>query len=233
MSGVIASVVVCDDDQITLELLCEHLSADHFDVRPASCASEALRLCRENDQDLLLLDMSLSDASGVEVLRTIRDDQEIDPSLAVIVLADRSGNSGCVQALDCGADDYLVKPFRFTELRARIRAVLRRRSRPAEAPQRIGDLVIDPAHRRVTVAGRRVALCRREFSLLRALASDPGRVFTKEELLGAVWGHRGPSKSRTLDSHASRLRRKLDPDSGRFVINCWGVGYRLIDRQGA
>jgi len=233
MRGPIASVVICDDDQITLELLCEHLSTDRFGVVSASCVSEALRLCRESDPDLLLLGLSLSDASGVEILRTIRDDQEIDPCLAVILLAGRRGDSGCVQALDCGADDYLVKPFSLTELRARIGAVLRRRSLPAESPQRIGDLVIDTAHRRVTVAGRQVPLCRRQFSLLRVLASDPARVFTKEELIGAVWGRRGPSKSRTLDSHASRLRRELDPECARFVFNCWGVGYRLIDRQEA
>jgi DNA-binding response OmpR family regulator len=89
--------------------------------------------------------------------------------------------------------------------------------------------VVDPARHLVTVGGRSVALSQKEFGLLRVLASDPMRVFTKGELLAAVWAYRGPSKTRTLDSHASRLRRKLDPEHGRFVINCWGVGYRLID----
>jgi DNA-binding response OmpR family regulator len=89
--------------------------------------------------------------------------------------------------------------------------------------------VIDPSRRRVTVGDRFVSLSKKEFALLRILASDPTRVFTKEELLAAVWAYRGPSKTRTLDSHASRLRRKLDPDHGRFVVNCWGIGYRLIE----
>ena len=93
---------------------------------------------------------------------------------------------------------------------------------------RVGELVIDPVRRQVTVGGREVPLTRKEFDLLRILAADPTRVFTKEELLDAVWAYRGPSKTRTLDSHASRLRRKLDPEKGRFVINCWGLGYRLI-----
>jgi DNA-binding response OmpR family regulator len=89
--------------------------------------------------------------------------------------------------------------------------------------------VVDPVRRRVTVGDREVHLTNKEFALLRILASDPTRVFPKEQLLDAVWAYRGPSKTRTLDSHASRLRRKLDPEKSRFVINCWGIGYRLID----
>ncbi len=228
----IASLVVCEDDDVTLDLLCEHLAADRFGVMPAPCASDALRLCRYNHPDLLLLDLTLPDASGLDVLREIREadgvDSRFDPRLPVIVLTGRNGETDRVRGLDSGADDYLVKPFRYPELRARIRAVLRRRNQPQDGPQRVGDLVIDPIRRRVTVGEREVALTRKEFDLLRVLASDPTRVFTKEELLDAVWAYRGPSKTRTLDSHASRLRRRLDPDKGRFVVNCWGLGYRLI-----
>ena len=89
--------------------------------------------------------------------------------------------------------------------------------------------MVDPVRRKVLVGDREVSLSRKEFSLLRMLASDPTRVFSKEELLYDVWGYRGPLKTRTLDSHASRLRRKLDPEHGRFIVNCWGIGYRLID----
>jgi DNA-binding response OmpR family regulator len=121
------------------------------------------------------------------------------------------------------------KPLRYPELRARINAILRRRDRHAEGPTRVGDLVIDPLRRRVSVGERPVVLAKKEFALLRVLAGDPTRVYTKEELLDRIWAYRGPSKTRTLDSHASRLRRKLDPEHGRFVINCWGIGYRLID----
>lgn len=229
----IASLVVCEDDEITLDLLCEHLSADRFGVMPAPSASDALRLCRYNHPDLLLLDLTLPDASGLDVLREIREadgiDSRFDPRLPVIVLSGRSGDTDRVRGLDSGADDYVVKPFRYPELRARIGAVLRRRSYPQEGPSRIGDLVIDPPRRRVTVDGHPISLSQKEFGLLRILASDPTRVFSKDELLAAVWADRGPSKTRTLDSHASRLRRKLDPQTGRFVINCWGIGYRLID----
>ncbi|HEY2714748.1 MAG TPA: winged helix-turn-helix domain-containing protein, partial [Solirubrobacterales bacterium] len=94
---------------------------------------------------------------------------------------------------------------------------------------RVGDLVVDPARRRVNVAGREIRLAKKEFALLEALAADPTRVYTKSELLAAAWGFNGPSSTRTLDSHASRLRRKLDPDHSRYVQNIWGVGYRLIE----
>jgi DNA-binding response OmpR family regulator len=228
----IASVVVCEDDDITLDLLCEHLAADRFGVMPAPSASDALRLCRYNHPDLLLLDLTLPDASGLDVLREIREadgiDSRFDPRLPVIVLTGRGGDTDKVRGLDLGADDYLTKPFIYSELRARIGAVLRR-SHPKDGPSRVSDLVIDPLRRRVTVGKRVVHLSKKEFALLRVLATDPLRVFTKEELLDRVWAYRGPSKTRTLDSHASRLRRKLDPEHSRFVISCWGVGYRLVD----
>ncbi len=229
----IASLVVCEDDDVTLDLLCEHLAADRFGVMPAPSASDALRLCRYNHPDLLLLDLSLPDASGLDVLRAIREADGVgsrfDSRLPVIVLTGRSGDTDRVRGLDSGADDYVVKPFKYEELRARIRAVLRRREARREGPTRVGDLVIDPASFRVTVGDRPVPLSKKEFALLRTLAINPTRVFTKEELLDSVWAYKGNSKTRTLDSHASRLRRKLDPDQGRFVINCWGIGYRLID----
>jgi DNA-binding response OmpR family regulator len=229
----LASLVVCDDDEVTLDMLCDHLAADRFGVMPAPSASDALRLCRYNHPDLLLLDLTLPDASGLDVLREIREADGVgnrfDPRLPVIILTGRSGDHDRVRGLDSGADDYIVKPFRYGELRARINAVLRRRAHANEGPSRVGELTIDPGRRRVMVGDRFVSLSKKEFGLLRILASDPTRVFTKEELLMAVWAYRGPSKTRTLDSHASRLRRKLDPEHGRFVINCWGIGYRLIE----
>jgi DNA-binding response OmpR family regulator len=229
----IAQVVVCEDDTATLELLCDHLAADRFGALPAPTASDALRLCRYNQPDLLLLDLALPDASGLDVLREIREadgaDARFDPKLPVIVLTGRGADAERVRGLECGADDYLVKPFHYPELRARINAILRRRSGRHDGPRRVGDLVVDSARRRVWVEGRDVSLSNKEFSLLRVLVSDPIRVFSKQELLEEVWGFRTSAQTRTLDSHASRLRRKLDPEHSRYVINCWGVGYRLVD----
>ena len=229
----IARIVVCEDDAVTLDLLCDHLAADRYGVLPAPSASDALRLCRYNTPDLLLLDLSLPDASGLDVLREIRQadgvESRFDPQLPVIVLTGRGAQTDRVRGLGAGADDYVTKPFSLDELRARIGAVLRRRERRREGPIRIGELDIDPLQRRVAVGQREVPLAKKEFALLRVLARDPTRVFTKAELLRDVWGYSSPGKTRTLDSHASRLRRKLDPEHSRYIVNCWGIGYRLID----
>ena len=229
-----ATVVVCEDDAPTLDLLCDHLEADRFRALPAPSAADALRLCHYNEPDLLLLDLRLPDAPGLDVLREIRAQRgatgRCDPALPVIVVSGRGSDADRVRGFAEGADDYLVKPFHVPELVARINAVLGRRSARREGPRRIGDLFIDPSRREVRMGDRKVALANKEFALLSALAAEPSRVFTKEELLRDVWGFRSMGRTRTLDSHASRLRRKLDPESGRYVINVWGVGYRLIDR---
>jgi DNA-binding response OmpR family regulator len=228
-----ATVVVCEDDAPTLELLCDHLEADRFRALPAPSASDALRLCHYKEPDLLLLDLVLPDSSGLDVLREIRASQgavgRYDPALPVIVLSGRGTSTDRVRGFTEGADDYVVKPVHIPELTARIRSVLRRRDPRREGPRRVGDLFIDPSRREVRVGDRVVSLANKEFSLLRMLVADPTRVFTKEELLRDVWGFRSMGRTRTLDSHASRLRRKLDPRDGRYVINVWGVGYRLID----
>ncbi|MGE5408182.1 MAG: response regulator transcription factor [Syntrophothermus sp.] len=228
----IATVVVCEDDDATLELLCDHLTADSFGVLPAPSASDALRLCGYNHPDLLLLDLSLPDASGLDVLREIREadgvSSRFDPGLPVIVLTGRGAATERVRGLEAGADDYLAKPFSYPELRARIGSVLRRCGERAPA-NRVGEITIDPVRRQVTVEDREVPLARKEFTLLRVLAAEPARVFSKQELLREVWGIDDATRTRTLDSHASRLRRKLDPEHGRYVINCWGVGYRLVE----
>jgi DNA-binding response OmpR family regulator len=229
----LATVVVCEDDEATLELLCEHLEADRYLPLPAPTASDALRLCHYKHPDLLILDLLLPDAPGLDVLREIRDadgaTSRFDPSLPVVIVSGKAGEHDRVRGLREGADDYLVKPLHYPELALRIASILERRGGRREGPCRVGELTIDPATREVRVGGRPVELAAKEFSLLRALASDPRRVFTKEELLRDVWGYRSLARTRTLDSHASRLRRKLDPEHSRFVHNCWGVGYRLID----
>ena len=229
----LATIVVCEDDAATLELLCDHLTADRYRALAAPTAADALRLCRYRHPDLLLLDLVLPDASGLDVLRAIRAADGLtgpfDETLPVIVVSGRRGSSDRVRGLVEGADDYLVKPFDYPELRARVAAVLRRRQPRRQGPLRVGDLEVDARTRQVRVAGEPIALANKEFELLRALAMEPTRVFTKLELLRDVWGFRAAGRTRTLDSHASRLRRKLDPESGRFVVNIWGVGYRLVD----
>jgi DNA-binding response OmpR family regulator len=231
-SDPLATVVVCEDDPVTLELLCDHLEADRYRALPAPSVADALRLCHFKQPDLLLLDLRLPDGSGLDALRTIRDCDggggPYDPGLPVIVLTGRSSDADRLRGFGAGADDYLAKPVHFAELALRIGAVLRRRGEARSGPLRAGELLVDPWRREVRVDGRPVKLAKKEFELLHALASDPYRVFSKDELLRDVWGFRARGNTRTLDSHASRLRRKLDPDGRRFVVNVWGYGYRLL-----
>jgi two-component system alkaline phosphatase synthesis response regulator PhoP len=229
----IASLVVCEDDGPTLELLCDNLIADRFRAMAAPNAADALRLCSYEQPDLLLLDLALPDASGLDVLREIRGADGVtsrfDPGLPVIVLSGHGSGDDRVRGLEAGADDFQVKPLFYPELRARIGAVLRRGTQGRRGTIRVGEVLVDVARRKVWVGEREVELSNKEFGLLRMLAGDPSRVFSKRELLEAVWGYKAPARTRTLDSHASRLRRKLDPEHGRYVVNCWAYGYRLID----
>lgn len=228
----LARIVVCEDDRATLELLCDHLRADRYEALPATSAADALRRCEYNAPDLLLLDLILPDASGLEVLREVRQAERTtgryDAGLPVIVLTGRTSEFDRVRGLSSGADDYVTKPFHYGELAARIAAVLRRRDPARGGPLRVGGLAVDPARREVRVDGEPVRLSNKEYELLLALAREPRRVFTKQELLRDVWGFKTEGRTRTLDSHASRLRCKLDPEGRRFVANCWGVGYRLL-----
>jgi DNA-binding response OmpR family regulator len=229
----LATVVVCEDDEPTLELLCENLEDDRYRALPAPSAADALRLCHYKSPDLLLLDIRLPDASGLDVLREIRGAHgatgRYDPLLPVIVLSGRGAPADRVRGLAAGADDYVVKPFDLREVVARIGAVLRRREARRLGPRRVGELFVDTATREVRVGERPVKLAGKEYALLCALAAEPQRVFTKDELLRDVWGFRSFGNTRTLDSHASRLRRKLDPERGRYVVNVWGIGYRLVE----
>lgn len=229
----LATVVVCEDDSETRALLCDNLTADRYDVLEAPSAADALRFCHYRQPDAMLLDLGLPDASGLDVLREIRRSDgatsRYDPRLPVIVLTGRGEDQARVRGIRAGADDYLVKPVFYDELTARLAGILGRRESARSGPVRIGELVVDPSRREARVAGEAVPLATKEFDLLRALAADPQRVFSKEELLRDVWGFQTMGRTRTLDSHASRLRRKLDPENGRFVRNCWGVGYRLVE----
>lgn len=227
----VARIVVCEDDEPTLELLCDHLTADRFGVLAAPTATDALRLCLYSEPDLLLLDLGLPDRTGLELLREIRNPDRsvnrIDPALGVIIVSGRATERDRVRGLAQGADDYVIKPYSYGELLARINALLRR-CRGSHPVRKIAEIEINEIARTVTVAGEPVRLAVKEFALLKVLATEPTRVFSKEELLQEVWGYRASGHTRTLEAHVSRLRRKLDPAHGRYVVNCWGVGYRLV-----
>ncbi|MBA3330721.1 MAG: response regulator transcription factor [Actinobacteria bacterium] len=212
-----------------------NLREDGFDVVGASGAGEALELAELAQPALVLLAHPLPDASALDLCRRIRQGEPgrcWDREVPVIVLGPGDADADDrVRAFARGCDDYVGSPFVYDELLARIRAVLRRSGSPPAAEWiEAGEIAIDRATRWVTVRGQRVALAGKEYELLLELASDPTRVFTKEQLLRDVWGYRLVGRTRTLDSHASRLRRKLgSAGEGPFVVNVWGVGYRLLD----
>ena len=176
--------------------------------------------------------MALPDASGFEVCSRLRQGEPgraWNRDVPVIMVSARSEPVDRVRGFARGCDDYVVKPFVYEELLARMRAVLRRVAGPRHSLLAVRELEIDLASRTVRRSGERVQLSAKEYELLVALAEDPERVFRKEDLLRNVWGFRSLGRTRTLDSHASRLRRKLNRDGdSAYVLNVWGVGYRLV-----
>jgi DNA-binding response OmpR family regulator len=214
------AVLVAEPEPATRGFLERHLADDGFDVLGAAACGEALELAERARPDLVLL----GDTSALEECRLWSRE------VPLIVIGGPDADAvDRVRAFERGADDFVGRPFLYDELLARIRAVLRR-TEPLSADRfQAGEIEIDRATRRVTVRGVRVDLPAKEYELLLKLASDPTRVFTKEELLRDVWGFQALGKTRTLDSHASRLRRRLAAEAdGPFVLNVWGVGYRLL-----
>jgi DNA-binding response OmpR family regulator len=212
------ALLLAEPEAATRGFLERHLRQDGFDVVEAR-DGDAVALLELTRPDLVLA----SDSLAADLCRRAAD-------VPIIVLgAADSDPVDRVRAFDGGCDDYVARPFHYEELLARIRAVLRRASPPQTERIVAGELAIDRAARRVTVAGEAVLLAAKEYDLLVKLAGEPTRVFTKEELLREVWGFRSLGRTRTLDSHASRLRRKLAAAGGNYVRNVWGVGYSLTD----
>jgi DNA-binding response OmpR family regulator len=227
-------ILIVEDHAVTRRFLADNLAADGYEPLEAESAGDGRRLMTSRSPELAIIDLGLPDRDGLELLREVRDSDDVagrvDPRLPVLILSGRATELDRVRGFERGADDYLVKPFSYPELRGRIRALLRRaRSSPASGRLRIGPLELDPLAREVRVDGDPVKLSKKEFALLRALATEPTRVFTREELLRGVWGYQSLCATRTLDSHASRLRKKLSVGGNTFVVNVWGIGYRLID----
>jgi len=227
-------ILVVESDRDLGQAIAEQLVADGYRVELARTAQHARSLAGASSPSLAVLGSVELPRGALQLLEEIRvrgsGGASWDGALPAIVVGSGTHALDMLRAFDAGADDYLAAPARYLELRARIRAILRRTEGAARrgALLQVGPLVIDARTHAVSVDGRAVGLRRMEFELLLHLASDPARVFTKDELLRAVWGYRSSGSTRTLDSHASRLRRKLGAHDGRcWVVNVWGVGYRL------
>jgi DNA-binding response OmpR family regulator len=229
------TLLIVEDDETTAGFLAENLCADGFGVAVASGAGEGIRQIEVRHPALVLLDLALEDGNGLALLDRVRSadgmTSRIDPDLPVIVVSGRGGESDLVRSFARGADDHVQKPVAYGELLGRIRAVLRRaEGRPQRGVVRYAGLSLDPVTRTVRLDGKPVHLSAKEFALLQRLADEPERVYSKNELLRDVWGYLSIGKTRTVDAHACRLRRKLHAVSTRkWIVSVRGIGYRLTD----
>jgi two-component system alkaline phosphatase synthesis response regulator PhoP len=228
----VKTVLVVDDEPRIVELARDYLEHAGFAVLTASDGPSALQAARIRKPDILVLDLGLPGMDGLDVARALRRES----SLPIIMLTARDDELDRVLGLEIGADDYVTKPFSPRELVARIRAILRRVDREVEPGDRIEapGVSIDVGRMRVEVEGRTVELTPTEFQLLVVLARQPGRIFTRSQLLDAIHGLAFESYERAIDAHVKNLRRKLedDPSRPRFVQTVYGVGYRFAEEQG-
>jgi DNA-binding response OmpR family regulator len=228
------TLLLAESDDAMRTFLGDNLTADGYEIVTAESADEALHLFGTVFPDVAVVGEQLDGVSGLDLVAHVRAADgvasRIDPGVPVLLLLARDGELERVRALERGADDVLARPCSYRELRCRVEGLVRRSERRTRAGRmRVGDLEIDAPARVVHLRGAALDLSAKEFALLRTLAGDPTRVFSKAELLRAVWGQRAIGTTRTLDSHACRLRRKLGVHGERFVVNVWGVGYRLVD----
>jgi len=221
-------VLVVDDDTKTVELVKLYLDRDGYRVFTAYDGTEALRLARESHPDLIVLDLMLPGVDGLRVCRTIREESDVP----IIMLTAKTTDRDKLTGLDLGADDYVAKPFSPRELAARVRAVLRRL--PGErGPDKVehGELTVDFLKHETSLAGRPMNLTAVEFKLLGVLAREPGRVFSRAQLIEKALGYDFNGFDRTIDVHILKLRRKLEPDPNhpRYIKTVYGAGYKFSE----
>jgi DNA-binding response OmpR family regulator len=227
-----STILLVDDEDSVQKLLTYPLERDGFRVVQARDGEQALRLFGDERVDLVVLDLMLPKLDGLEVCKRLRAGSDVP----IIMLTARGEELDKVLGLELGADDYITKPFSIREFRSRVRALLRRAALPREREREevieTGELVIDPGRRVVELAGEAVQLTFVEFELLRALASEPARVFTREALLRALWGDAAYREPRTIDVHVRHLREKIEQDARepQYIFTVRGVGYRFRDR---
>ncbi len=228
-----STILLVDDEDSVQKLLTYPLERDGFRVVQARDGEQALRLFEDQRIDLVVLDLMLPKVDGLEVCKRLRAGSDVP----IIMLTARGEELDKVLGLELGADDYITKPFSIREFRSRVRALLRRASLARDSGPREGEVIeagqlrIDPARRTVDLAGEPVQLTYVEFELLRALAAEPARVFTREMLLRALWGDSAYREPRTIDVHIRHLREKLERDASEpeYILTVRGVGYRFRD----
>ena len=221
-------VLVVDDEKLIVKGIRFSLEQEGMEVDCAYDGEEAVEKAKEKKYDIILLDLMLPKMDGLEVCQQIREFSNVP----IIMLTAKGEDMDKILGLEYGADDYITKPFNILEVKARIKAIMRRTGKPAAAESRsrvveAGDLVLDCESRRVTIAGKEINLTAKEFDVLELLVFNPGKVYSRENLLDTVWGYEYPGDVRTVDVHIRRLREKIEenPSEPKYVHTKWGVGY--------
>lgn len=221
-------VLVVDDEKLIVKGICFSLEQDGMETEAAYDGEEALRLAKEKRFDVILLDVMLPKMGGFDVLQQIREFSNVP----IIMLTAKGEDMDKILGLESGADDYITKPFNILEVKARIKAIMRRTKRSVEEEKesrvvQTGDLKLDVDSRRVFIKGQEVNLTAKEFDVLKLLVFNPNKVYSRENLLNIVWGYEYPGDVRTVDVHIRRLREKIEenPSEPKYVHTKWGVGY--------
>ena len=221
-------VLVVDDEKLIVKGIRFSLEQDGMEVDCAYDGEEALNMAKANEYDMILLDIMLPKMDGFEVCQAIREFSD----MPIVMLTAKGDDMDKILGLDYGADDYITKPFNILEVKARIKAIMRRTAGPREKKEvssivEKGDLRLDCDSRRLFISGREVNLTAKEFDLLELLVKNENKVYSRENLLGLVWGKDYPGDARTVDVHVRRLREKIEtnPSEPKYVHTKWGVGY--------
>ena len=221
-------VLVVDDEKLIVKGIRFSLEQEGMEVECAYDGEEALEMAKSKEYDIILLDLMLPKLSGLEVFQQIREFSKVP----IIMLTAKGEDMDKIMGFEYGADDYITKPFNIMEVKARIKAIMRRarQEEKKEAPEKVlvsGDLKLDCEGRRVFIAGKEINLTAKEFDVLELLAKNPNKVYSRENLLNLVWGYEYPGDVRTVDVHIRRLREKIEtvPSDPKYVHTKWGIGY--------
>ncbi|MDO4344700.1 MAG: response regulator transcription factor [Eubacteriales bacterium] len=221
-------VLVVDDEKLIVKGIRFSLEQDGMEVDCAYDGEEALQMARDKEYDIILLDLMLPKVDGLSVCQQIREFSNVP----VVMLTAKGDDMDKIMGLEYGADDYITKPFNILEVKARLKAIMRRTGKPAASETKskvveVGDLVLDCESRRVSIAGKEINLTAKEFDVLELLVFSPNKVYSRENLLDIVWGYEYPGDVRTVDVHIRRLREKIEenPSEPKYVHTKWGVGY--------
>lgn len=227
-------VLMIEDDRSIVELVTIHLKDIYCELTKAHSGIEGLNLATKNKYDMIILDVMLPEMDGIEICKRLRADKIFTP---ILMLTARSEEIDKIIGLETGADDYLTKPFSIREFIARVKAILRRTEMVSADKEMVdeifiyGDLKIDPTKRKVQFKDVKIDLTPKEFDLLYLFMSNPGKNYSRENLLNLVWGYEFSGYEHTVNSHINRLRTKIEPDITNpiYILTTWGIGYRFTD----